>query len=159
MELRFDWQSPIKLTQNKKIIDKDEYINEIENKPGIYYFARDFGDKSEPFYIGETKNLRTRLKQHLETVRIADILRGMKVKDAPKISNGSRSFHFAYFKPKPGQNTEKSLKIAQRFMISEALASNLPLLNSQLTVIKTHKLIFSGNNNTRIFNSENSVAV
>jgi hypothetical protein len=160
VKLHFDWQAPLALAQNKSLIVTDEDIERIEDVPGIYYFAQRFGNKSEPFYIGETLALRSRLKNHLDNRRIADILRGMKVADAPAISNGPRSFHFAYFKAKKGQNKKKSLKIAQKFMIREAIAMNIPLLNSQLTIIKTHSLTFGGKGiAASIFNNENSVAL
>ncbi len=160
MKLHFDWQAPLALAQNKKLIVTDEDLERIDDVPGIYYFARRFGDKSEPFYIGETLTLRTRLKNHLDTRRIADILRGMKIADAPEISQGRRFFHFAYLNAnKNKQNTKKALQIAQKFMIREAIALNLPLLNSKLTVIKTHSLTFSGKDvSDSIFNKENSVA-
>jgi hypothetical protein len=160
VNLQFSWQTPLMLARNKQIIIMDDNLARIEEQPGVYYFARNFGDKSEPFYIGETMNLRARLKNHLDNRRIADILRGMKVADAPTISNGPRSFHYAYFNAKKGQNTKKSLRIAQKFMISEAIAANIPLLNSQLTVIKTHSLKFVGNDVAQsIFKEENSVAL
>jgi hypothetical protein len=106
VNLLFEWQAPLLLAQNKKIIVTTSDLDQIDEVPGIYYFARSFGNKSEPFYIGETLTLRTRLKNHLDTRRIADILRGMKVAGAPAISNGPRLFHFAYFKGKKGQKTK-----------------------------------------------------
>jgi hypothetical protein len=160
VDLQFSWEIPLMLARNKQIIFTEEDLGRVEEKSGVYYFARNFGDKSEPFYIGETNNLRARLKNHLDNRRIADILRGIKVADAPSISNGPRSFHYAYFNAKKGQNTKKALRIAQRFMISEAIAANIPLLNSQLTVIKTHRLNFVGNDIARsVFKEENSVAL
>ena len=158
MNLNFEWQAPLTLTQNKKVVITDDDLDQIEDAPGVYYFARSFGGKSEPFYVGETLKLRARLKNHLGTTRISDILRGMKVRDAPEISNGPRSFHFAYLNAnKNKENTKKALQIAQKFMIREAIALNLPLLNGKLTVIKTHSLIFSGKDVVdSIFKRENS---
>ena len=157
MKLHFEWQVPLSLTLNKKIVvtKSSPDLDRIKDIAGVYYFARNHGSKSEPFYIGESLNLRTRLKQHLETARIADILRGMSVTGAPDISGGTRSFHFAYFNPKPGQDTKKAIRIAQKFMIRETVASNLPLLNSKLTIIKTHSLAFDGKGS--FFSKENSV--
>jgi len=161
MKLHFEWQAPLMLAKNKKIIVTDEGLKKILDIPGVYFFARKFGATSQPFYIGETLNLRSRLKNHLSTVKIVDILRGMKVRDAPEISNGHRLFHFAYLDAKKNKsNTKKALRIAQKFMIREAIAANLPLLNSKLTVIKTHSLTFSGKHGkSRFFEKENSVAI
>lgn len=146
MELQFEWQKPVRLTLHKKIIEPNNEIDEIEDRPGLYYFARNFGRKSFPFYVGETMTLRSRLKQHLATVKICDILRGMEVSGAPAISGGPRSFHYAYFRPKKGQTakTKTCLAIAQRVVIREAIAQNIPIINLKLTVIKTHILTFDG---------------
>jgi hypothetical protein len=159
VNLTFEWQAALTLTRNKRIVITDHDLNQIEDWPGVYYFARSFGNKSQPFYIGETLKLRARLRGHLDTTRIADILRGMKVRDAPEISNGPRSFHFAYLDAnKNKENTKKALQIAQKFMISEAIALNLPLLNEKLIVIKTHSLTFNGKDViSSIFKKENSV--
>src|SRR5208282_619444 len=123
MKLQFDWQKPILLTKNKQLIVREDDFENIDNVPGVYYFARNFGANSAPFYIGETLTLRSRLTTHLRTVRIVDILRGMPVADAPTISNGPRSFHYAYLAGNPGkEGAKKRLSIAQRFMIRTAIA-------------------------------------
>ena len=67
MKLHFDWQAPLTLAQNKRIVVTADDLDRIEEVPGVYYFARSFGEISEPFYIGETLKLRTRLKNHLDT--------------------------------------------------------------------------------------------
>jgi hypothetical protein len=144
MNLQFEWQKPIPLTHHTKIIDPNDNIDEIDDKAGIYYFARNHGSNSYPFYIGETLNLRSRLKQHLKTTKICDILRGLGVPGAPVISGGPRSFHYAYFRSKPGQKPKVCLRIAQRAMIREALANNIPIINSNLVIIKTHQIEFNG---------------
>jgi hypothetical protein len=157
MKMSFEWKNPVLLTKNKKIIVTQDQIESIEEWPGVYYFARNHGATSTPFYIGETLTLRGRLKNHLATAKIADVLRGMPVAGAPAISNGPRSFHFAYLTGnKNKENAKKILQIAQKFMIEAALAADVPLLNSKLTVIKTHTLLFSGLKN--FFEKENFIA-
>lgn len=71
--LRFEWQKPILLTQHKKLIVGEDDFAQIEEVPGVYYFARNFGEKSVPFYIGQAAKLRLRLTQHLETFKIKAI--------------------------------------------------------------------------------------
>jgi len=44
-------------------------------------------------------------------------------------------------------------------MIGEAIGLNIPLLNSNLTIIRTHSLTFSGESTPSIFNEENSIAL
>jgi len=160
MILDFEGQSPIRLAQNKKLCYSGDDLLQIENIAGVYYFARHFGDKFWPFYIGETKTLLSRLKSHLDTRRIADILRGMPVPGAQPISSGSRWFHYAYFKARKKQDAKKCCQVAQKFMIQEALAEELPLLNSKLTVIRTHSLVFSGADlRGGIFREQNTIAL
>jgi hypothetical protein len=160
MKLQFVWQSPVQLTNNKIIIVNKNDLDEIDDVAGVYFFARRHGDNSEPFYVGETLQLRARLKNHLESAKIADVLRGMKVDDAPAISNGSRWFHYAYFKAKKGQNKKKCLQIAQKFLIQSAVANNIPLLNSNLTIMKTHDLTFDDLDRTcHVFKRDNLVVI
>ena len=96
MEITIVWQKPIQLTKHKKIIvDEDDLPETLEARPGVYFFSRKYAKISVPFYIGESKNLRTRLRQHLGTTRIADVLRSLSVTDE-KIKKGVRYFHFGY---------------------------------------------------------------
>src|SRR4029079_4402447 len=96
---------------------------------------RKHGSYYEPFYIGETADLRVRLRQHLETVKIVDVLRGLD----NHISKGARYFHFGYLIGKHKQADKRS--IVQNFLIEKALAENIKLLNKKLTAVPTHTLI------------------
>jgi hypothetical protein len=149
MKLDFDWQDPILLAKNRIIIVSDEDVRGIDNVPGIYFFARMYGRTATPFYIGETLTLRARLVTHLDTRRIADVLRGIPVPGAPSINQGRRMFYYAYFKAKRGQTAKRCISIAQRFMIQEAVSKGTPLINLQLTTIKAHTISFSGSASNR----------
>jgi hypothetical protein len=143
MHIRIEWQKPILLFRNKKRAYSDDHIAAIEDKAGVYYFARKHGSHLEPFYIGETLALQTRLKRHLNSVRIMDALRGIENPDTVKISQGSRYFHYGYLAGN-AQNKKKRIRIVQRYLIDEALSGKLLLLNKQGTVIRTHSLLFDG---------------
>ena len=103
--------------------------------------------------FGETLNVRARLEAHLETRKIADVLRGIDEeiggKSVRKIRQGARYFHFGYFIGKKGQQAKKCLKIVQQDLIEDAIAKNLPLLNINLTEIGTHTILYSGNKTGR----------
>ena len=63
MDITIEWQKPVQLTRHKKpLVDEDDLPNKIEDEPGVYFFSRRFGTKFEPFYIGETLKIRSRLK-------------------------------------------------------------------------------------------------
>ena len=121
---------------------------QIEDKSGVYFFSRKFGTSLLPFYIGETIKLKQRLKSHLGTKKVADVLRGISEGDV-KIKQGERSFHYGYFRAKPGQPAKTCIRIVQRYLIREALASNIPLLNTNLTSFKVDKISFSGTSRAR----------
>jgi hypothetical protein len=131
-------------------------LNVIEDVPGVYYFARHHGKNREPFYIGESLKLRLRLRTHLQTKRIADVLRGISGADVPEILGGHRYFHFAYFKPRGRQDPKTCIRIAQKFMIRESVRQSIPLINSQLSPVKTHNIVFDGQ--ASVFAGKNIVA-
>jgi hypothetical protein len=143
MQIRIEWQKPILLFRNKKRAYELNDLAVIEDKAGVYYFARRHGSNLEPFYIGETGALQTRLKQHLSSAKIMDALRGIVNPDTVNISQGSRYFHYGYLVGN-AQDKKKRLKIVQRYLINEALSGELVLLNKQGTVIRTHSLLFEG---------------
>ncbi len=149
MDIDIEWQEPIQLTRFKKIIvDEKKLPEEIENSGGVYFFSRKYGDTYEPFYIGETGKLKTRLGQHLKSKQLADVLRG--INDSGKIIKaGDRFFHFGYFIAKGGQDGGKCRKIVQKFLVMEALSQDITLLNVQLTARKTHAITFSGTKKAR----------
>ena len=148
MQIRIEWQKPILLFRNKKRAYFDEQIAEVENSAGVYYFARKHGSKVDPFYIGETLTLRTRLRNHLKSVNIMDALRGIANPDTVRIAQGSRYFHYGFLLGN-AQDKKKRLRLVQRYLIDEALSMRLLLLNKQGTVIRTHTLLFDGRQDGR----------
>ncbi|OJT25752.1 hypothetical protein BO221_07815 [Archangium sp. Cb G35] len=146
MKIRIEWQKPILLFRNKQPVYTDDEIEAIDNKAGVYYFARKHGSSVEqPFYIGETLALRTRLKQHLNSVKIMDALRGYENPNTVRIAQGPRFFHYGYLSG-DARDKKKRLKIVQRYLINEALSMQWLLLNKQGTAIRpTHTLSFEGN--------------
>jgi len=144
MQIQINWQMPIQLTLNKKIIVDEDYLpDEIKNIPGVYFFSRKFGSNNLPFYIGETLTLRDRLKSHLGSTKIAYVLRG--ISSDKEIKNGTRYFHYGYLKGNAAKPlTKRRLSIAQRHLIRVAVEEGIPILNSNLTKVQTHTLSFTG---------------
>src|ERR671912_702871 len=102
-------------------------------------------------------DLRSRLKTHLKTVDIKDILRAMK-KPNIDVKNGKKFFHYGESVGKKGQQAKRCIDLIQRYMIS--VANTFPLLNVHLTVNKTHSVSFSGSKAGRSpFPDEFKVAV
>src|SRR5881398_359546 len=88
LEIEIRWHKPVLLASHWKIVFQDDDLDSIPEEAGVYFFSRKYGNSYKPFYVGESQNLRTRLKGHLSTVRIADVLRGINVDS--EIKQGSR---------------------------------------------------------------------
>ncbi|HEY4773266.1 MAG TPA: GIY-YIG nuclease family protein [Xanthobacteraceae bacterium] len=144
MEIEIQWHRPIPLAKNRRIVvDRDTLPSVIPNKAGVYFFSRKYGNSFQPLYIGETKNIRGRLRGHLNNADIRDILRGIPLPGVP-VKRGNKYFHFGTFVGKRGQNSDKCLDLVQKYLIEQAITQKSPLLNKQLTDIKTHSVVFSG---------------
>ena len=151
MNITIDWQPPIQLTRHKKIILNSKDISElVEPRAGVYFFSRKFGTNLVPFYFGETRSMQDRLKAHLKSAKIAFVLRG--IAGDKEIKKGTRHFHFGYlrgnFSP---DGTKKRLGIVQRHLIRLAIEEDIPILNSNLTKIKTHSIQFNGSAKARAY--------
>jgi hypothetical protein len=139
MEIKIEWQQPIQLTKHKKpLVDEDDLPDKIRAKPGVYFFSRRFGPNVEPFYIGETLNIRSRLKGHLNSKKIAFVL--LDIDPKSQVKGGVRYFHYGYLRAGKGQNAKTWGKIVQRYLIRTAIARGLKLININLTTVPTHSL-------------------
>jgi hypothetical protein len=144
MQIKIDWAKPVQLTENKIIIlEKNDLPVSIAAKPGVYFFSRVHGDRIEPFYIGRAGNLRRRLKEHLDSSTITEILRDIEVEKS--IKKGFRYFHHGYLLANKGPSVQdNALALAERYLIRTALAAGFQLTNKQGTKFQTHQLLFTG---------------
>jgi hypothetical protein len=102
-----------------------------------YIFARVFGKKYEPIYIGHADNLHARIDQHLRTnVALMKALREAK--------NGSKVVLLAEIETKQGQQIQRVLDIVEPTLIAEAVAAGYTLVNRQLTKAKFHFVVSNG---------------
>jgi len=133
------WSKPMPLIDDSKnnMIYAVRNITVVPERPGAYLFARRHGSIIAPLYVGETANLRSRLLQHLNDVRI---MKGLEA--AP---SGERLFLFCEPRFKKGQRQNKVLELLQKTLISHAMSEGWELLNIQLTRIKFHTISFKGN--------------
>jgi hypothetical protein len=156
MDIEIQWQEPIQLTRNWTIvIDENNLPKEIQDRAGVYFFSRKHGKTYLPFYIGETENLRQRLKGHLNWSKFTDVLKGVDERTT-KIKQGQRYFHYGYFIPKKAQQKKKCIRIVQKHLVREAMARNLPLLNLKLTAFKTDTLNFVGTKKSKAIYTKTS---
>lgn len=150
MNITIDWQLPLQLTKHKKmILDPKDIPEWVDASPGVYMFTRKFGNTYVPFYIGESLSLQQRLKDHLKTVKIVDVLRSQS--GDSEIKKGTRHFNFGYLRGNfQKDGAKRRLDIVQRYLIQKAIELDLPILNSSLTKRPTHTLQFNGGPAARV---------
>jgi len=140
MEFGINWGKPIILTDGTDqdlIYVADDELNNWEGMPGVYIFARLYGDKVIPLYIGKTNNLGGRAWQHFKhNTRLM-----MGIRNAAK---GKRVFIPGAFMARPGQNTQRCIALVESALISHALDSGYKLLNVKNTKTQAHTVNFSG---------------
>lgn len=68
MDIDVRWQKPLELKEDRQgnLIYVCPQLSKVPTKAGVYVFLRRFGSTYEPAYVGETSNLRVRVRQHLE---------------------------------------------------------------------------------------------
>jgi hypothetical protein len=109
----------------------------LQDRDGLYFFSRrhGYGDY-EPFYVGQTVHLRTRLDQYIHgkgrhESRIRNVIEGgLDAYSQVQLSNGPRFFHFGYLAPRSGQKTETTLDRAERALIQYARIVGWRLINN-----------------------------
>jgi hypothetical protein len=146
MHVKIDWIEPIPLAKHRKLLlDEKELLARVERLPGIYFFSRKFGNKFEPFYIGQTISIRGRLRHHWRSDAIKQVLRGEGIETPTQIKGGERYFHCGYLgKGKGSADQKKYLRIGERYLIRQAMAFGCSLLNKSLTKKKVDTLEFAG---------------
>ena len=145
MDLEVKWHQPISLRDgdNVDLIYALPDMSDWEEVPGVYIFGRLYGGALTPLYIGRTKDIGTRMKQHLNSTKL--------MKGIEKSQNGEKVLVVGEFIPKPGQSTESSLQIIERALIEHALAEGYELLNKAGTKTPTHNVEYSGYSAAKAF--------
>ncbi len=147
MDIDIKWHNSITMEDGTK--DKLVYI--IPNmemfikKTGVYMFCRRYGEKVIPIYIGKSKDVGSRLKNHLNSLRMMNAIR-----DA---LSGERLFIFGEIICKSGQQAEKCINLVEKAMIEHALTSGYELINEKGTKTPSHTINFNGNMDARAFTS------
>lgn len=148
MQIRIEWQKPVQLTFNNRIIvNADALPIEIESGAGVYFFARWYGERKDPFYIGQSTDICSRLKQHLKSQVIADVLRAIIVPNIDlkkELSIFIMDISEVEGLKKQGRAWIFCLDIVERQMIRQAVQLKFRILNQRMTTIDTHEIVFDG---------------
>ncbi|MFE4631588.1 GIY-YIG nuclease family protein, partial [Streptomyces mirabilis] len=113
-------------------------LESVDDVPGVYVFARTYGHRITPLYIGKALNLRGRIKQQLNNLRLM-----RQIQDWEK--NGARVLLLGYLKVHGSQDVGTALDVSERALIEHGLAEGHPLVNVQGTRTPFHTLSFTGN--------------
>lgn len=148
MELDLEWHDPFEMRDTKnRLAYRIPDFDEIPTSPGLYAFARNHGAVIEPLYIGRAYNLRTRIGQQLNNLRLMAGIR--------EASSGYRLLLVGEYFPKQGQQLDRALAVMESAFIRSAAADGYDLLNVHGTRAKAHRICSRGSRDATSWFSRN----
>ncbi len=139
MDLRVTWHNPVRLRKPRAdstlIYDLD--LSKAPAKPGVYIYMRKFGKSLSPLYVGKARNLRIRVGQQLNALRL--------MKGIQNAAIGSRAVAFGEFVARPGQSADKCITLIEKTLIRHFLSEGHDLLNVAGARISTRHTLTSRN--------------
>jgi len=136
IEARWDKPVPLSVAASGAIYECTD-LDAISQEPGVYIFFRQHGDRVSPLYIGRSKNLRQRVKQHLNSVRLMQAIY--------EAESGSRYVICCRPVPKSGQDLDRVLRIMERSLLDHAMSEGHDLRQKQGLKPPHHTISFRGN--------------
>lgn len=137
MKLNIKWNKPITLVKEKNNgLIYSLNLDKIPDVPGIYIFGRLHGATYEALYVGKSGNLRKRMKQHLNNLKL--------MKHLEKAKTGERIIITGQAVPLPGQQLNKIIRILERAFISHFLEKGDDLINIKGITIRRHEINSEG---------------
>jgi hypothetical protein len=132
------WSKPLglKLARSGAIYHCPELFS-IPMDCGVYIFGREHGEAAAPLYIGKALNLRRRIEQQLNSVRLMTGIR--------EAQSGARFVIYCLPQLKRGQRAVRVVSILEQALIAHALSEDFELLQTQGTKTPNHTIRFAGN--------------
>jgi len=144
MKLQVEWGRPITLRDaSKQNMIYGLELKKVTTGAGVYIFGRRWGSQFEALYVGKAGKIRSRVKGHLNNLRLMQHLRNAKT--------GKRVVLAGRLVTKPGQRLPKCLVLAERALIRYFLSEAHDLVNKQGTRLRRHNLESSGQHPKRFF--------
>jgi hypothetical protein len=132
------WGTPVQLrVAASGAIYECPDLDSIPASPGIYIFYRKHGERVSPLYIGRSRNIRNRIKQHLNSVKLMQAIY--------EAQSGSRFVIYCEPITKPGQDLDKVLRLLENALIDHAMSEGHDLRQKQGTKPAHHTISFRGN--------------
>jgi hypothetical protein len=143
VKIALTWERPLPLSDGSSWnqIYVCHGLGRVPSKPGVYVFARQFGNNVVPLYVGQASKLRSRIEEQFNNLRLM-----MGIKNAHA---GRRILLVARLKLRRGQQMSKVLDIVEAALIKNALAQGHDLLNQQGTKTRVHVIKSQGNSSSR----------
>ena len=139
MDLNIEWVTPIELlygVESGCIYSLPE-IDIVPEQAGVYIFVRKYGETIEPLYIGKAINLKQRINNQFNNLKL--------MKGIENAKQGSRLLFIGRFEKKPKQEIDKSIRLIESALIDHCLSWGFDLLNDKGTKKPAHNLNFFGN--------------
>ncbi|MGH9452999.1 MAG: GIY-YIG nuclease family protein, partial [Terriglobia bacterium] len=145
MNITVEWSEPYSLRDgsDRYLIYACDDLDSFPREPGVYIFARRYGNTVCPLYIGQTLNIYKRIVQHFKFSLV------LMNKIKKKAKAGDRIVLFGIPKLAPGQQVERVLQVLEHALIGNALAQGHELLNVHGTNIPAHYITNRGNPTSR----------
>jgi hypothetical protein len=112
-------------------------LDQLPTVPGAYIFGRKFGGKVVPIYVGETQNIKSRVKGHLKSLPLMKA-----IENSP---NGPKFFIFCTVKTNAPKRAKQHVKIIERAIILHSQAEGHVLFNTSGAKLPTDEISFVGN--------------
>jgi hypothetical protein len=130
MNVFVEWGTVIALGPKAKFVSEvqntlEVLLSKILETPGIYVFARRFDKTITPIYVGKALNLKNRIKQQFNNLRLMSA-----IQDGP---SGEIVLLVGQVTPATESKIKRALKIAERTHIEQAMTAGHELLNIQGT--------------------------
>jgi hypothetical protein len=142
MDIEVRWLKPFELFRSKSdLLYEIDGMDFVPATPGVYVFGRAHGDTVCPLYVGKAGDLRKRVEQQLNNLKL------MRAID--RAPNGYRLLYVAEFLGKGGQDAMKAVSIVESALISAAMVEGFELINIQGTKTLAHTITSTGNREAR----------
>jgi hypothetical protein len=133
LRLQVEWGRPILLRKASGTgLLYDLSPESLPDDTGVYVLARRWGSSFEALYVGKGMNIRSRVKNQLNNLRL--------MQHVANAQSGQRVLIPGRLVTRPGQNRTKALALMERTLIRYFLAEGHDLVNKQGTRIRRHEL-------------------
>jgi hypothetical protein len=131
MDLSLEWHSPLPLSAERHNAIYWLDLDKVPQTLGIYVFYREFGSKQSALYVGKALDLKVRVGQQLNNVKLMMALRNA--------TNGRRQIVFGEL-TRGGKGIDAKLKLIERTLIRYYQQASGELVNVHGNRIVHHSL-------------------